>query len=129
MIVKITDEKEINELLKNFKTGKDNNPFTEYLAYKEDEIKGFISYSIMYELVEINYIFVKEKYRNQKVASTLLEHLIDMVKDLENITLEVNVNNELAINLYKKYGFVVVSKREHYYGSEDALLMLKKLGD
>lgn len=129
MIIKITDEKDINDLLSYFKTEKDANPFTEYLAYKDDVIKGFISYSIMYDLVEINYVYVKEEYRRHNIASKLLEYLIDQVNNLKNITLEVNENNLEAINLYKKFGFTVASKRYHYYGSDDALLMIRKLGD
>ena len=43
-----------------------------------------------------------------------------------NITLEVNENNISAINLYKKYKFDLVSKREKYYKANDAILMIRK---
>ena len=43
-----------------------------------------------------------------------------------DITLEVNHTNLIAINLYKKYGFKPVSVRKNYYGSSDAILMVRK---
>ena len=43
-----------------------------------------------------------------------MNYLIDYAKKnhIINITLEVNENNIAAINLYKKHGFIVVSKRD-----------------
>ena len=39
------------------------------------------------------------------------------------ITLEVAVNNEPAISLYKKFGFEIISTRKNYYDNVDAYLM------
>ena len=50
-------------------------------------------------------------------------------ENLENITLEVRESNYSAINLYKKFGFNECATRKNYYGSEDAILMIKKFGD
>ena len=43
------------------------------------------------------------------------------------ITLEVAVNNEPAISLYKKFGFREVALRKFYYGDEDGILMEKQV--
>ena len=48
-------------------------------------------------------------------------------KKIENITLEVRSDNEKAIYLYKKYGFIPVAKREKYYNDVDGILMEKEL--
>lgn len=60
----------------------------------------------------------------------MLEELIKIAKDrkLKDITLEVNINNIPAINLYKKYSFEEVGIRKKYYNNiDDALIMTKKL--
>ena len=43
------------------------------------------------------------------------------------ITLEVRMSNEIAINLYKKFGFREVAIRRYYYGDEDGILMEKQV--
>ena len=48
-------------------------------------------------------------------------------ENVKNITLEVRISNLSAINLYKKYGFVVASLRHNYYGDEDAYLMVREM--
>ena len=44
-----------------------------------------------------------------------------------NITLEVRISNEVARNLYKKFGFREVALRKYYYGDEDGILMEKQV--
>ena len=59
----------------------------------------------------------------------MLEELIKIAKerDLKDITLEVNINNTSAINLYKKYNFKEVGIRKKYYNNlDDALIMTLK---
>ncbi len=104
-----------------------NNPFSKCLIYLENNtIIAFIDYSIIYEKIEINYIFVKEEYRRKNIASKLLSYLIKNNLDKENITLEVNINNIKAINLYKKFNFKEVAIRKNYYGNSDGILMERK---
>lgn len=125
------DLKEVNNLLGNFNYKLDNiyiNEFLKCLVYIENKIKGVLVYELIYDRIEIDYIIIDEKYRKQCIGSKLLEYLIKN-NDVKNITLEVNENNIAAINLYSKYGFEVVAIRKNYYKSENALLMMKKLGD
>lgn len=106
------------------------NPFNKIVAYFDDEIKGFIIYSIIYDRCEIEYIGVSLNSRNNKIATKLIEY---MMKDIENkcknITLEVNENNKAAIALYNKFDFKIAAKRKFYYGNENGILMIKELGD
>ena len=105
-----------------------NNPFTNTLVYLENNrVEAFLKYDVIYEKVEIIYIFVCKHCRNTGIAKALLETLINEVKDKENITLEVRKDNIAAINLYKKYNFKHISTRKKYYNGIDALLMEKKL--
>ena len=54
------------------------------------------------------------------ISIAIEEHVV-------NITLEVRVSNEIARNLYKKFGFREVALRKFYYGDEDAILMEKQV--
>lgn len=103
----------------------DNDPFSKFIVYLEDtKIIGFLSYSVIYERAEINYIFVLESYRGEKIASKMLNHMISSCKICDNITLEVRESNSIAISLYKKFGFKEVAIRENYYNNEDGILMM-----
>ena len=96
---------------------------------KDDKIIGYISYQIMYERAELNYIFVKEEERKKGVASKMLEYMLNNLKEecIETIDLEVNSLNKKAINLYQKYGFKTVSIKKKYYDGIDGFLMLKEV--
>ena len=54
------------------------------------------------------------------VAVAINNHVI-------NITLEVRISNEIARNLYKRFGFREIAKRRFYYGDEDGILMEKQV--
>ena len=94
-----------------------------------NEIVGFINIDIIYEKAEIEYIYVVEKWRKNKIATKLLEKAEkDLInKRVSTITLEVNVNNFSAIKFYEKNEYKKINIRKHYYGNDDAYLMLKEL--
>ena len=99
------------------------NSFSNVIGYYiNDKIIGYLDYSVMYEKIEINYIFVIDEYRRKGFAYSLIKYVIDKY-NFENITLEVNVNNVSAINLYKKLGFKIVGTRKKYYDGIDGYLM------
>lgn len=102
------------------------NEFNHILVYEKDnKIVAFLDYSKMYERMEINYIYVIDDYRRNNIAYELIKYMIDN-NEFENITLEVNVNNLSAINLYKKHGFEIVAVREKYYNGVDGYLMERR---
>lgn len=105
-----------------------NNPFEfTYAYYLGEDIVGFIDYSIIYEKAEINYIAVSLDYRRRGIAQKLFDNFISRLKNVDSVSLEVNVNNEEAINFYLKNGFVKETIRRNYYNGEDAYLMVKKM--
>jgi len=102
------------------------NPFSKVYVYIENgSIIGFLDYSVIYERIEINYIFVLKEYRRQGIALQLIQNMMDN-HDWENITLEVNIENKAAIDLYKKLGFEIVATRPMYYDGVDAYLMERR---
>ena len=107
-----------------------NNPFTNYYIFRDSNgALAFINYQIMYERSELIDINVIEKYRNQGIGSKLLKFMFEDLKSkgVKEVTLEVNVLNNNAIHLYKKYGFKEVSIRKGYYQGIDGILMKKEL--
>ena len=105
---------------------KNENPFLKNYVYIVDDLPvGLISYSLIYDRIELEYIWVKDEYRRIGIASKLMDKMFD--ESVNNITLEVRTSNISAIGLYKKYGFKVVSTRENYYGSDDAYLMIREM--
>ncbi len=106
------------------------NVFSKYFIYvEESNIIGFVNYFDIYDRFEIANIFVEDIYRNKKIGSKMLEHLIMLgeKKNIKNITLEVKKDNFAAINLYKKYYFEIVAIRKQYYQGIDGLLMERKM--
>ena len=81
------------------------------------------------DLQQIHYIVVKKNFRKNGIGSVLLENLISLSKslNLKSITLEVNENNDSAINLYNKFDFVKLGVRKNYYGNSNAIIMSKKI--
>lgn len=126
-----TDIDLVNKLVddKNYKIDKNELNKQAYVYIENNKIIAFVSFVISYERAELYYIFVDNEYRRNHVASKLMEYMIDVCskKDVETIDLEVKSTNEIAINLYKKYGFDVVNVRKKYYNGIDAYLMLKRI--
>lgn len=120
---KILTSKSVKEDIKN-------NQFTNYLTYLVNgEPVAFINYYIMYERAEIININVLEEYQNQKIASKLLEYMVDecISHNVKSITLEVKETNIKAIHLYEKFDFSKVAVRRKYYQGIDGILMEKEL--
>ena len=96
---------------------------------KDNKIIAFISFIILYERAELNYIFVDNNFRNQGIASVLVEDMINDCKNnkVKTIDLEVNSLNKSAIRLYEKYDFKIINTRKKYYNGIDGLMMLKEI--
>jgi len=57
-------------------------------------------------------------YRRLGIGSKMVEHVLNFVhKDgnFDSIFLHVQVNNDSAIQFYRKFGFEVVETKQHYY--------------
>lgn len=118
----------LNNNIKEFNVEylKKENPFLKNYVYLEDNRPiGLISYSLIYDRIELEYIWTCFEHRKKGVASKLMDTMIK--EKVKNITLEVRVTNEAAIKLYEKYNFKVVSTRKNYYGSDDAYLMIREM--
>ena len=112
-----------------FKSELNNKNSKIIVAKLNDEIIGFASLSIVLDIAEITNIVVKKAFRGKGFSVLLLQKLINIAKknNCKYINLEVNSNNIVAINLYKKFEFKQVGLRKNYYSNGDAILMTKCL--
>lgn len=92
-----------------------------------ENIVGFTGFWMMLQEAHIIAIGVRNGYRRLGIGEGLLIATIELAQILNAnvITLEVRASNEIAQELYKKYGFQVVGRRLRYYSSdgEDAIIM------
>ena len=93
-----------------------------------------VGYAGMWHVVteaHITNLAVSPDYRQQGIASLLVESLIKIAEEKEMIglTLECRISNTKAQLLYKKYGFQHEGLRKSYYSDtgEDAIIMWKHL--
>jgi ribosomal-protein-alanine N-acetyltransferase len=92
-----------------------------------ENIVGFSGFWMMMKEAHIIAIGVRDGYRRLGIGEGLLIATIELAQILDTnvVTLEVRASNEIAQELYKKYGFRVVGRRPRYYSSdgEDAIIM------
>ena len=84
---------------------------------------------MIYDRIEIEYIFVDPNNRRNNIASFLMDYVFNEAKKNEcsNITLEVRESNTGAISFYNINGFKEVAKRSNYYNNENAILMIREM--
>ncbi len=95
-----------------------------------DHIVGMACLWSIVEEAHITLLGIHPDYRRQGLGQLLLLTLLEdaIARQLEWATLEVNVNNVAAIELYQKLGFQVAGKRKGYYQptGDDALVLWLK---
>lgn len=102
------------------------------VAIDDENIVGFAGIIILPDDTEITNIVTKKTERKKGIGKLLLDRLIYMTKKEKKkiISLEVNEKNTPAITLYQKFGFQNIGKRKKYYnGTDDAIIMSKKIYD
>ena len=103
------------------------NPLSTYIvALNKEQVVGYAGLWIPCEEGHVTNIVTKLDKRGNKIATKMLEELINIAKEkkLASVTLEVNVHNDIAIGLYQKYNFKEVGKRPKYYNNtDDAIIM------
>jgi [ribosomal protein S18]-alanine N-acetyltransferase len=79
------------------------------------------------EEAHITLLGIHPEYQGQGLGMFLFYHLLQngIQRGLERATLEVKTTNQPAINLYQKFGFQIVGRRNNYYPKtgEDALIL------
>ena len=98
----------VNDYFKNVIKNKNNI----LLVYEENGIiEGYIYLKAIKDEEQIGYLidglYVEEEYRNQKIATKLLEYSLSILSEKKISFVDINVlsKNTIAKKLYKKIGF------------------------
>jgi len=96
----------------------------------ERRVVGYAGFWLIVDEAHIGTLAVHPLWRRQGLGERLLVALLDQARELGAIlvTLEVRAGNLAAQNLYRRYGFIEVGRRQRYYqdNGEDALLLTVK---
>lgn len=112
-----------------FKSELENNNSKYFAIHENNQIVGFIGILVILDEADITNLVVKKSSRGTGRSNILMKYVVDFCKNnnISKINLEVNSNNTIAINLYKKFGFIEVGLRKNYYKDGDGLLFTKCL--
>lgn len=104
-----------------------NNGVSFYVIENDDVVIGYIGRYYFFQEAEVLNFVVDESYQHQGYGQKLFDKMVEDMKDVKKITLEVRASNIKGINFYTKNGFKQVGVRKRYYkNGEDALLLLKE---
>ena len=111
------------------------NILATYLIAKQNgKVVGYIGLWFIMDECHITNVAVHSDYRKQKIATALVERMLELCKEhvITYVTLEVRKNNIPAQCLYKKFGFRKEAVRKEYYKNpdntrEDAIIMSLEL--
>ena len=98
------------------------------VAKHEGEVVGYSGMMFTGAEAHVTNIAVDPDFHGRKVGTRLLLNLITeaIARGSEVLSLEVRVSNQVAQNMYEKFGFAPISVRKGYYieTNEDALVMV-----
>lgn len=105
------DKNDLELTYKNFnilRNGISNNS-TVYAAFLEDEVIGA---GIIEENGYLEYLFVKEEYRNLGIGTNLLKKMIEVYGENKVINVDARIE---SINLYKRFSFKRTDNAKHIF--------------
>ena len=133
--VKVKDLPKINELenqlnlnktkLNFFNKTLSNENFKFIKLVLENQIIGFVQFSLNKSDCDIISIGVLQKLQNMGYGKLLLEYLKSL--NLKNIFVEVSTNNVNAIMFYYSLNFLKIGIRKDYYKTQRSDAILLKL--
>ena len=100
-------------------------------AFQNNTLIGFlIGIKTTPNTARILMLSIQEKNRKQGIGSTLLNHFLREMTNLNvtSVELEVRTTNKAAIEFYKKQGFIQEERLNQFYqNGEDAYRMSRRL--
>ena len=91
----------------------------------DGETAGYILWIKKKKYYRLYSLAIGNDFQNKGLAKRILEYSFEKLKD-KDFSLEVKISNEVAINLYKKFGFEIKKVLKDYYEDCDGYLMYKK---
>lgn len=142
---KYNKKEDIDLYLKNAFTitklkGEIENKFSKfYLLYFKDELVAYLKLNILdaqseqidENALEIERIYILQKYQKHRIGEILVEFAVEKAKTLkkDKIWLGVWEHNEKALKFYKKIDFKIISSHDFYMGEDRQkdYIMIKEL--
>ncbi len=108
------------------------NNYAHYIVATDgNQVIGHCGMWIVLDECHITNIAVLKSYRGYGIGENLLSEAVRLCRELDVnlMTLEVRVSNEVAQNMYRKFGFQDGGIRKNYYtdNRENALVMWVEL--
>lgn len=102
-----------------------------FVLEQKGKMIGFLlgGYTSIPRQVHILSFAILESFRGEGLGKELLIHLLNQLKSLElnSVKLEVNVDNQRAIELYESLQFKIESRiRKYYQDNSDAFTMVRR---
>jgi [ribosomal protein S18]-alanine N-acetyltransferase len=108
-----------------------NNEYHFFGLFSDRNLIGYYYVRIVKDFCELFQISVHKELQGNGIGSILLNHCIDYARKMKCIVIELELrkSNSVAMKMYHKYNFLIVSSRKNYYQNptEDAILMSLKL--
>lgn len=110
-----------------------------YLFYYKDDLAAYLKLNILdaqseeidKDALEIERVYVKNKYQEHKLGKFLIKYAIDKAITLKKkkIWLGVWEHNEKALKFYKKLDFKIINSHDFYMGEDKQkdYIMMKDL--
>ncbi len=100
-------------------------------AVEDDRLVAYLVCSRYDRVWHLMNIAVDPSARRRRLATTLLEEMLERAGHDAPYTLEVRTSNAPAIALYERFGFQAAGTRPRYYSDtgEDALIMWRTAGN
>lgn len=108
-----------------------SNGLDRYVVAEQDgAVVGYANFRIVAGEGEIERVAVHPDMRRRGHGRKLMEAMVEYSRSqgVTDMTLDVRVNNEKAINLYESCGFAEEGRRKDYYRepTEDAIIMWRR---
>lgn len=113
-------ESDIRKLFVDFFNLKDSYA---YVLKDENKVIGYFAFRVSRDCCELDYFAIMKEYQGKGFGEMLLDKIVLLCEriKLNKIELSVRHSNDKAINLYRKYGFNVISQ------DKNKLFMRKEL--
>ncbi|APJ02550.1 GNAT family N-acetyltransferase [Silvanigrella aquatica] len=107
--------------------------FSSFFIYiNSGVLVGYLNVQIVFDIVEIDYIYVDNNFKRQGISNKLFSLFQDVCQHsdfprISKFILEVSDKNIPALSLYKKFNFKEISIRKSYYKNGDDAVIMEKI--
>jgi ribosomal-protein-alanine N-acetyltransferase len=94
-------------------------------AERDGKLVGYLVCARYDDVWHLMNVAVDPGHRRHRIATELIERMFERAGPGARCTLEVRVSNQVAIEMYQRFGFRSAGRRRRYYhdNGEDALIM------